>query len=40
VRGLEAMMVELRAHEQSGAESIAIKRADDASAIAWMAGKR
>lgn len=40
VRGLEALMAELRAHEHSGAASIAIKRADDASAIAWIAGKR
>ncbi len=39
-RGLEAMMSELRAFEQGGAASIAIKRADDASAIAWIAGKR
>lgn len=35
--GLEAMMAELRAYEQSGAATVSIKRADDASAIAWAA---
>lgn len=37
-RGIAALMQELRAYEQSGAASFAIKRADDASAIAWIAG--
>jgi hypothetical protein len=34
-RGLDAMCAELRAYESSGAGSLSVKRADDASAIAW-----
>jgi hypothetical protein len=34
-RGLDAMCAELRAYEASGAASLSVKRADDASAIMW-----
>lgn len=35
-RGLDAMCAELRAYEASGAGSLSVKRADDASAIMWV----
>jgi hypothetical protein len=35
-RGLDAMCAELRAYEASGATSLSVKHADDASAIMWV----
>lgn len=35
-RGLKALCAELRGHEASGATSLSVKRADDASAIMWL----
>ncbi|MGZ5200746.1 MAG: hypothetical protein ACXWC4_13320 [Telluria sp.] len=37
-RGLDTMCTELRAYEACGAGSLSVKRADDASAIAWHHG--
>jgi hypothetical protein len=38
-RGLDAMCAELREYEASGAGSLSVKRADDASAIMWVQDK-